>query len=374
MPRGGVGHGVRAVRRRRRAASRSSELPLTIALRHGPARAPPLPDPLARRRRARDRGERDADRRRTEGTRGAMAIFWPVGDGGRGLMRVKVWGARGSVPSPGPETTRYGGNTSACRSRSPTARSWSSTPAPGIRSLGLALTDEPAPLNILLTHLHLDHIQGLMFFAPAFRPSTEMAIWGPERRRGVARRTGSRATSRRRCRRSRCASCPCHVSFRDAPTTEWQIGPATIRAASVTHRGPTLGYRITEGDTSLCYIPDHEPALGARLDELEPEWISGFELARGADAADPRLPVHGRGVPRARRLGPLPALRRARLRPPRGGRAADALPPRPDALRRLPRRLPRACDRAAGRELGGSPAQIELAVERREIELGRSSV
>ena len=64
---------------------------------------------------------------------------------------------------------------------------------------------------------------------------------------------------------------------------EWEIGPAKIQAASVTHRGPTLGYRITEGDETLCYIPDHEPALGANLDELEPEWISGYELARDAD-------------------------------------------------------------------------------------------
>jgi phosphoribosyl 1,2-cyclic phosphodiesterase len=51
----------------------------------------------------------------------------------------------------------------------------------------------------------------------------------------------------------------------------------------VTHRGPTLGYRITEGDVSVCYIPDHEPALGVSLRDLDPDWISGFDLARGAD-------------------------------------------------------------------------------------------
>jgi phosphoribosyl 1,2-cyclic phosphodiesterase len=75
---------------------------------------------------------------------------------------------------------------------------------------------------------------------------------------------------------------PCDVSFREAPHTEWQIGPATIRAASVTHRGPTLGYRITDGDTVLCYIPDHEPAIGSNLATDDSEWISGYELARGA--------------------------------------------------------------------------------------------
>jgi hypothetical protein len=75
---------------------------------------------------------------------------------------------------------------------------------------------------------------------------------------------------------------PCQVSFRDAPDIEWQIGSATIRANSVTHRGPTLGYRITDGDASLAYIPDHEPALGADLEALEDEWISGHALANDA--------------------------------------------------------------------------------------------
>ncbi len=75
---------------------------------------------------------------------------------------------------------------------------------------------------------------------------------------------------------------PCDVSFRHCPEAEWEIGPARIRAASVAHRGPTLGYRIDDGDSSLAYIPDHEPALGADLDELDEDWISGFALARDA--------------------------------------------------------------------------------------------
>jgi phosphoribosyl 1,2-cyclic phosphodiesterase len=75
---------------------------------------------------------------------------------------------------------------------------------------------------------------------------------------------------------------PCHPAFRDAETTEWRIGPASIRAASVTHRGPTLGYRVEADGSSVCYIPDHEPGLGAPLDELDEEWISGLDLARQA--------------------------------------------------------------------------------------------
>ena len=213
-------------------------------------------------------------------------------------MRVKLWGTRGSVPSPGPETLRYGGNTSCVQVTLSDGSMLALDAGTGIRSLGLALQDEPTRLHILLTHLHLDHIQGLVFFAPAFRPQTEIVIWGP---------ASPEASLRDRIARYISAplspvevrELPCDVSFRHAPDTEWEIGSATIRAASVTHRGPTLGYRIDDGDSSLAYIPDHEPALGAELDELDEEWISGFALARRASVlihdcqyADQEYPDH----------------------------------------------------------------------------------
>jgi phosphoribosyl 1,2-cyclic phosphodiesterase len=196
-------------------------------------------------------------------------------------MKVKIWGARGSVPSPGPETTRYGGNTSCVQVTLSDGTILALDAGTGIRSLGLALPQENTRVHILLTHLHLDHIQGLVFFAPAFRPTSQIVIWGPEApdaplQDRIARYISAPLSP------VEVRELPCDVSFREAPHTEWQIGPATIRAASVTHRGPTLGYRITEGDTTLCYIPDHEPALASDLESAEPEWISGYELARGA--------------------------------------------------------------------------------------------
>ena len=193
-----------------------------------------------------------------------------------------------------------------------------------------------------------------MFFAPCFRSESEITIWGP---------ASPEASLEDRIARYISAplspvevrELPCDVSFLDTPASEWEIGPATIRAESVTHRGPTLGYRITDGDTSLAYIPDHEPGLGAPLETLEPEWISGYDLARRRRPADPRLPVHRRGVPRPRRLGPLPAQRHPHLRPPGRGPQAAALPPRPAPLRRVPRPLLRHRRRAlggAGRQAG----------------------
>jgi ribonuclease BN (tRNA processing enzyme) len=120
-----------------------------------------------------------------------------------------------------------------------------------------------------------------MFFAPMFNPRSEIVVWGP---------SSPEASLEDRIARYISAplspvdvhELPCHPSFREAETTEWQIGSATVRAASVSHRGPTLGYRIEADGASLCYIPDHEPGLGAPLEDLEEEWISGFDLARGA--------------------------------------------------------------------------------------------
>jgi phosphoribosyl 1,2-cyclic phosphodiesterase len=196
-------------------------------------------------------------------------------------VKVKVWGARGSIPAPGPETTRYGGNTSCVQLTLPDGSVLVLDAGTGIRSLGTALRPMEQPLHILLTHLHLDHIQGLMFFAPVFRPESEIVIWGPASPEGSLRDRIARYISAPLTPID-VRELPCQVSFREAEMTEWQIGPARIRAASVNHRGPTLGYRIEVDGSSVCYIPDHEQGLGASLAELDEEWISGFTLARDA--------------------------------------------------------------------------------------------
>jgi phosphoribosyl 1,2-cyclic phosphodiesterase len=199
-------------------------------------------------------------------------------------MKIKVWGARGSIPAPGPETMRYGGNTSCVELTLSDGSTLILDAGTGIRNLGLArgereLTDQP--IHILLTHLHLDHIQGLMFFAPLFRPTSEITIWGPASPEAslldrVARYISAPLAP------VEVRELPSAVSFRETEPLEWEIGPARVRAQAVNHRGPTLGYRIEDGDVSLCYIPDHEPGLGAPLGELDDDWISGFDLARGA--------------------------------------------------------------------------------------------
>ena len=103
-------------------------------------------------------------------------------------MRIKFWGVRGSIASPGPETAGVGGNTSCVEVRCGETRLVLDA-GTGVRRLGDALLAEGRPVEatILLSHLHWDHIQGLPFFVPAYVPSTRLQIVGSGRRRDVAR-------------------------------------------------------------------------------------------------------------------------------------------------------------------------------------------
>jgi ribonuclease BN (tRNA processing enzyme) len=153
----------------------------------------------------------------------------------------------------------------------------------GMRPLGARLQEEGVTeIHVLLSHLHLDHLQGLGFFKPLFDPDVHVHLWGPAS-------PVSSLADRIALYLSpplfpvRLSEIPCQLTFHDAPEEPVQIGDIEVLASAVTHQGPTVGYRLTDGDRSLCYLPDHEPSLGVRLQELEPEWISGYSLAEGVD-------------------------------------------------------------------------------------------
>ena len=108
-----------------------------------------------------------------------------------------------------------------------------------------------------------------MFFPPCFRAESEITIWGP---------ASPEASLEDRIARYISAplspvevrELPCSVSFRDTPATEWELGGATIRAEAVTHRGPTLGYRITDGETPSPTSPTTSRRSARRSAGLEP--------------------------------------------------------------------------------------------------------
>jgi ribonuclease BN (tRNA processing enzyme) len=152
----------------------------------------------------------------------------------------------------------------------------------GIRELGAHLDPDVERIDILLTHLHLDHILGLGFFAALRRPDLDLHIWGP----------GSTVLSLQ-TRLSRYLSpplfpvrlrdVPCRLTLHEIPGGPLEVPGLTVRSDFVCHPGPTLGYRVEDGRAALTYIADHEPALGAESFPEAPAWTSGFDLAEGAD-------------------------------------------------------------------------------------------
>jgi ribonuclease BN (tRNA processing enzyme) len=151
----------------------------------------------------------------------------------------------------------------------------------GIKQLGSAL-DTPARLHVLLTHLHLDHVEGLRFFEPLWREGTEVHIWGPPSPLHSLREQIARAFSPPLFPVD-LADIPATVVFHDVPDDTWELEGIRFLALPVSHPGATVGYRLELDAGSLAFIPDHEPVLGVELSTLDTDWISGHALAEGVD-------------------------------------------------------------------------------------------
>lgn len=196
-------------------------------------------------------------------------------------MKIKLWGVRGSITTTGLETAYYGGNTSC-------VDVWEDgwllvlDGGSGIQKLTVNNALVTKRIDILLTHLHLDHIQGLGFFKPLFDPSMEIHIWGPA--------SSSRTLHSRLSRYLSpplfpvlIRDLPCSLTLHEIDNSTFQIGLFTIQSNYIIHPGPTVGFRVTGKHSVFTYIPDHEPALGRSGIIKDDKWLSGIDLARGAD-------------------------------------------------------------------------------------------
>ena len=188
---------------------------------------------------------------------------------------------RGSLPAAQPEMAAYGGNTSCVELCGADARHVVALDAgTGICALGTQMAASVERVDVLLTHLHMDHILGLGFFEALFRPDLEVHIWGPSSAKSDLRGRLARYLSPPLFP-VRLRDLPCDLTLHDVPLGSFDIPGWSVRAASICHPGLTVGYRLEDDSGSLAYLPDHEPALGVRRFPERPEWTSGYDLARG---------------------------------------------------------------------------------------------
>jgi phosphoribosyl 1,2-cyclic phosphodiesterase len=146
----------------------------------------------------------------------------------------------------------------------------------GIRRLGASMPTEVSEVDLLLSHLHLDHIIGLGFFAPLFRPNLTLRVWAPSATTSLLERLGRYLSPPLFPIRLRDARC--QLELRDAPA-QFVCGEFAVRAEAVIHPDPAVGYRIESDGATLAYLPDHEPALSPEFPS-NLDWMSGADLAK----------------------------------------------------------------------------------------------
>ena len=204
-------------------------------------------------------------------------------------LRVQFWGTRGSIPSPGPTTVRYGGNTPCLEVR--TASGWLVIldAGTGIRELGRTLIERAnggrIQGDIFLTHAHWDHIQGIPFFAPIFQRGNHFTIWGSK----------SLETSIDRVVRDQMSPVVFPVTFEELDATidfrhlddgERCAGTGyEVMAMELRHPGGALGYRFSEtrGKSALVYVSDNELGPATGKFNTPTGWHDKFvEFCRGA--------------------------------------------------------------------------------------------
>jgi phosphoribosyl 1,2-cyclic phosphodiesterase len=193
-------------------------------------------------------------------------------------MLVRFWGVRGSIPCPGKGTARYGGNT-ACVEVRCGDRLVVFDAGTGLRLLGNSL-DQTAGIqaDIFLSHCHIDHIGGLPFFTPAYRPATQLRVWSgnllPDRALSQVARTvmseplfpGAGGVFK------------ANITFRDFHAGEVLQPDAgiRIRTAPLNHPGRATGYRLEFGNRAIAYVTDTEHRPGKPDENV-------MALARGVD-------------------------------------------------------------------------------------------
>jgi phosphoribosyl 1,2-cyclic phosphodiesterase len=175
-------------------------------------------------------------------------------------MRVRFWGTRGSVPTPGPATVRYGGNTACVEMRTNAGTFFIFDSGTGIRELGLHLARQGGPVSahLMLGHTHWDHISGFPFFSPAFVPGNRLLIYGA--------RDLDRSLRDVLAGQMHYTYFPvplgelrAEIEFSELEEGEITIEDAVVRTHYLNHTAVCMGYRVEADGVSVAYVTDHEP-------------------------------------------------------------------------------------------------------------------
>jgi ribonuclease BN (tRNA processing enzyme) len=202
-------------------------------------------------------------------------------------MRVRFFGTRGSIATPGPHTLRYGGNTSCTEVQSSAGTLVILDMGTGATVLGreLMARGEPSRGHILISHTHWDHIQGIPFFAPLFVPGFEWDIYGP---RGLHQ--GLRQTLAGQMQSTyfpvTLEQLGATIRYRELVEGRLRIGDIEVTCRYLNHPALTLGYRLEADGAALVYACDHEPhshALATGVGDFLGEDRRHVEFLAGAD-------------------------------------------------------------------------------------------
>jgi len=248
-------------------------------------------------------------------------------------MKVRFWGVRGSIASPGPKTVRYGGNTTCIEIRTDNNELIILDAGTGIFPLSQTLLAEmPVTANVLITHSHWDHIQGLPFFIPNFIPGNTLRLHGgfdPVSGKGIEQVMAVQLQySYFPVREEEMKARIEYVTL--MPDQPVQIGSATVTPCLLNHPVVDFGYRIDCNGKSVFFTGDHEPPYNIYVpgeegyaeyqtfvdEKTEPSWRP--YVASMYSSQTPRTPIRNTLQKRAGDTEPLaPASRWPMQRAPR---------------------------------------------------------
>lgn len=199
-----------------------------------------------------------------------------------GAVAVRCLGTRGSIPSPGPATAGFGGNTSCLEVRVGSQLIIFDA-GTGLRLLGEKLLDgeEPVEASLFLTHFHWDHILGFPFFAPLYDPAASLRVLGP-RQEELDIQTLSAREMGQVYFPVPLEALAANLTFEHPQVGGWESGGIRVRSMRVRHPSYTVGYRAETDRHSICYVPDNEVAGTTSPDD--DGWRDRFlDFLEGAD-------------------------------------------------------------------------------------------